>query len=65
MLAFAGDVYVEEFGIPRREAWGTGHCVRIAAYGKAGEREQGSQVEERSKFGGGIGGDMASQCGVA
>jgi hypothetical protein len=28
---------VEKFGIPRRQAWGTGHCVRVAAYGKAGE----------------------------
>ena len=52
-----GTCEVEEFSIPRRKVWGTGHGVGNCGCGKAGEREQGSQVEEKSKFGGGVGGD--------
>ena len=41
-----GTCEVEKFGIPRRQAWGTGHCVRVAACDKAGEKvDQGLQVE--------------------
>jgi hypothetical protein len=36
---------VEEFGIPHRKAWGTGHCVRIAAFGQGWRTRL--QVEER------------------
>ena len=32
-----GTCEVEKFGMPRRKAWGTGHCVRVAACGRAGE----------------------------
>lgn len=52
-----GTCEVEKFGIPRRQAWGTGHCVRLAANGKAGENDdQGLQVEGESQFGEGVGG---------
>ena len=50
---------MEKFGIPRRQAWGTGHCVRVAANGKAGENDdQGVQVEGESQFGEGVGGAL-------
>ena len=59
-----GTCEVEKFGIPRRQAWGTGHCVRLAANGKAGENDdQGLQVEGESQFGEGVG-DMATRLSV-
>lgn len=62
-----GTCEVEKFGIPRSDgvqAWGTGHCVRVAACGKGWrELDQGLQVEGDWQFGEGVG-DMAARLSV-